>query len=276
MSKYIPLTSEDSPTSGAPLLGQDERSQDSHLYPEYDSSDGLSRNGGRQNRWLTWVCLIALFVTTLNLASLHVSQILRQISRSPLERANSYIGLDRLVRNASSPGYPLVRNIYPNFIEVVGSNAPVTSGQNASVLLDSVHSLVVSFESRDFGLESCALRLYVPHEGQRGHEEKTWKVEGNVDDIVSLSVWRSEVPTDASLAAMSSSRLASRRKEFLGTVPFPTPGRHNTASFYCPWRSKQTFEVACTSPGCGVEFVQNRIAPLLGFWMHQSEEPPNM
>ncbi|KAI0059991.1 hypothetical protein BV25DRAFT_1918110 [Artomyces pyxidatus] len=273
MSKYAPLTVEDRSNSAVPLLNEDE---DSHSYLEYDRGNSLSRNAIRETRWLTWACLVALVATAFNLATFQVFQIRRQASHSPLKHANSYIGLDRLVRNASSPGYPLVRNTYPNFVGIVGSSAPLGTPQNASILVDSDHSLIVSFESRDFGLESCALRLYVPHEGEVGHEEKKWKVGGGNDDSVTLSVWRSEVPTDASLTATSISRSTSRRKEFLGTLPFPTRGRHNTASFYCPWRSKQTFEVACTHPGCSVEFVQNRIAPLLGFWMHQSEEPPAM
>lgn len=146
----LPLNDDEkseSPHSNSSLL--EHTPDDGNAGSAYDRNPSIER----QSKWLTLASIIAIVITAINLAVVNLSPQYHhwRSQHHALARPNAYIGLERLQRNESSPGYPLHRSTYPDFMGVVNSQGDLQSPNNFSVVLDNevfiVHNHPIIFDT---------------------------------------------------------------------------------------------------------------------------------
>ena len=104
---------------------------------------GQSQRALEADSWRTsWsfrVAIVGIIITTANHAFLSVET--RQYHSPPppvTRRGSTYIGLDQLIRNESSAGWPLSRHSFPDYLGVINARMPekIQPGSHR-VLVDS-------------------------------------------------------------------------------------------------------------------------------------------
>ncbi|KAH7922970.1 hypothetical protein BV22DRAFT_1130984 [Leucogyrophana mollusca] len=244
-------------------------------YDEYDEgppSLSVSRSdfSSRSSGWMVLGCVIAISIAGLNTLLLQLKLHQIKVPSTALRYPSVYVGLERLIRNESSPSWPLNFEHGPDFLGVVDQSVPhQPSSGEPQMILDSDRSLILQYIVRDFGLENCAISSRLP-----GPEvDASPKFYNKSGDIETMFLWSLETPVDSVLRSADltwSSR--PRRQTLIGSLNL-TLDRDFSPFFPCPRRSVQTIELslACGSPGCTMEFWQDRSPPKLGFYIIQSE-----
>lgn len=123
------------------LFSDDLQSSDS-FSPEIRraTSSGLARNSlSLIANWTLYATLIAILAVIVNLSLLSKEVYKTRLSSPlPTRRPSTYIGFDQVLRNASSPQWPLQRRGFPEYFGVLDLQSPSTQSPNSqNVLIDS-------------------------------------------------------------------------------------------------------------------------------------------
>jgi len=249
--------------SDAPLLGSHAQQVDQKSTEEPHTGQIVT---------LALIALIAILVTSVNLTAVHIKAFRASIpadARS-LPKANMYLGLEKMVRNSTSGGWPLQHELCPGFLGVVDRAQPTVHQGNPGEVVMSYqrHSLVMQFEIRDYGLEHCTLQYYAPELSEASAKHLLLR-----NRYESINVWTLKTPSDSTLLTVKqlSFRTKPERDRLLGTLEFRLNSTGQTNWFICPTRSIQTLELECTAPGCAIAFTHNLLPPRFGFRLKQSE-----
>lgn len=123
------------------LLSDDLESTDS-FSPEIPqaTSSGLARNWlSLIANWTLYATLIAVLAAIVNISLLSKEVYKTRLSSPlPTRRPSTYIGFDQVLRNASSPQWPLQRRGFPEYFGVLDLQSPNTQSPNSqNILIDS-------------------------------------------------------------------------------------------------------------------------------------------
>ncbi|KAF8436500.1 hypothetical protein L210DRAFT_3647830 [Boletus edulis BED1] len=223
--------------------------------------------------WLTALAVLSIAVTIRNLL---VIQLYSQESRvSYASFGSPYNGLGELVRNETSPSWPLSSTHYPDFIGATEGPRIHHALSNGSIVrLDSERTVMIQHRVRDFGLEHCTVKLEFSHSAGNGHGHTT-RGYGHIGESPYLTLWRLEDTGSKAVLAPSTLPIPlPSREAFLGDIVFDDTRSMQSPSFGCNAGSIQTLEiaVACASDPCIVEFRLTQSPQRQGFWVVQSEQ----
>jgi len=227
--------------------------------------------------WLTVFATLSIAVTIRNLL---VIQLYSQEPDDNYREAyigSPYNGLEKLLRNKSSPSWPLSSTHYPDFIGATEDQYIHHALNNGSVVrLDSERTIILQHRVRDYGLEHCAVKLEFSRPAGNGHGH-TARGYGHIGESPYLSLWRLEdTGSKAALAPSGFPMPLPSRKQFLGNIDLDGTRSVQSHSFGCNAGSIQTLEiaVACVSDPCIMEFRLTQSPRRQGFWVVQSEQKP--
>lgn len=122
------------------LLSDDLESSDTFSPEIRRATSGLARNWlSLIANWTLYATVIAILAAIFNLSLLSKEVYKTRISSPlPTRRPSTYIGLDQVLRNASSPQWPLQRRGFPEYFGVLDLQSPSTQSPNSqNVLIDS-------------------------------------------------------------------------------------------------------------------------------------------
>ncbi|KAI9455549.1 hypothetical protein HD554DRAFT_272123 [Boletus coccyginus] len=226
--------------------------------------------------WLTAFAALSIAVTIRNLLVIHLYSQEPHVSYLEATLGSPYNGLEKLVRNESSPSWPLSSIHYPDFIGATeGPYVHHALGNGSVVRLDSERSIILQHRVRDYGLEHCVVKLeFFSRSGGNG-KGHTARGYGHIGENLYLRLWRLEDMGSKAVLAPLPTALPPR-KEFLGNIDLDGTRSVQSSSFGCNAGSIQTLEVglACASEPCIMEFRLMQSPRRQGFWVVQSEQKP--
>ncbi|KAF8552268.1 hypothetical protein OG21DRAFT_158833 [Imleria badia] len=223
--------------------------------------------------WLSAFAALSIAVTIRNLLVIQLYSQEPYVSYVEASIGSPYNGLEKLVRNESSPSWPLSSTHYPDFIAATEGPYIHHALSNGSIVrLDSERTIIVQHRVRDYGLEHCAVKLEFSHSTRNGSGH-TVRGYGHIGDSPYLTLWRLEDRSKAVLAPSILPASLPSRREFLGDIALDGMRSVRSPSFGCNAGSIQTLEiaVACASDPCIMEFRLTQ-SPRQGFWVVQSEQ----
>ncbi|KAG6371069.1 hypothetical protein JVT61DRAFT_10607 [Boletus reticuloceps] len=207
--------------------------------------------------WLTALAVLSIAVTIRNLLVIQLYSQESRVSYMEGPIGSPYNGLEKLVRNESSPSWPLSSTHYPDFIGATeGPHIHHALSNSSIVRLDSERTVVIQHRVRDFGLEHCTVKLEFSHSTGNGHGHTT-RGYGHIGESPYLTLWRlDDIGSKAVLAPSALPISLPSRDTFLGDIVFDDMRSVQSPSFGCHAGSIQTLEiaVACASDPCIVEF----------------------
>ena len=227
--------------------------------------------------WLTVFAALSTAVTIRNLLVIQLYSQEPHVNYLEASVGSPYNGLEKLVRNESSPSWPLSSTHYPDFIGAMEGPYIHHALSNGSVVrLDSEvcifivprtslltmpahilqRAIILQHRVRDYGLEHCAVKLEISRPAGHGHEH-TARRYGYIGESPYLSLWRLEDTGSKAVLAPSGLPMSlPSRKQFLGNIDLDGMRSVQSPSFGCNAGSIQTLEiaVACASDPCIMEF----------------------
>ncbi|KAN0082372.1 hypothetical protein V8E55_008167 [Tylopilus felleus] len=225
--------------------------------------------------WLTAFAALSIAITIRNLLVFQLSFQEPYITYVEAFIKSPYNGLEKLLRNESSPSWPLSSTHYPDFIGATEGLYVHHALNNGSIVrLDSERAIVVQHRVRDYGLEHCTIKLEFSRSTGNGHGHTT-RGYGHIGENPYLTLWRLEDPGNMAVRASSAlPTLLPPRKEFLGDIVLDGMSSVQSPSFECKMGSIQTLEIAvtCASDPCIMEFWLTQSPRRQGFWVVQSEQ----
>lgn len=204
-----------------------------------------------------------------------------------LFRPNVYIGLDKLPLDVQQSTLPESLDVFPSFFQPVDQvdddfvfphdeharfsfNGRVSPGDHRVLLNDDV-TMIAQFRVHDYGMERCRIVSSVPSLDALP-KNQSLLLSG---DTSVIEIWNLTTPT-ASHSELDVRTLSWNTKPsragLLATIGAAVNSTMKSDEFWCgPSSSLQTFELACRSPGCHVEFFQDiYFRPRLGIFVQQS------
>ncbi|KAF7297365.1 hypothetical protein MIND_00970000 [Mycena indigotica] len=243
---------------------------------------------GKPARWAVLAFIASITCTLLNLSFLllqkeNLSNNIKS-SRIRLENPSSYIGLDKVVHNTTSPPVPPKPiSAWPDFAEQIAESSPsmvlhqvdrhftyfgtaYPTDRKFRIALDV--STVVQFRVRDFGMEKCTLTLSMgiaPPPTSGHHHGRSLSESAMATG--SIDVWQLDQAHRLDPEHLSWNNRPSRRHLFatwdLAEMQGQPTASFRTTEFLCPSTEILTFELACAAgnPSCHLEFAQPREQP---------------
>ncbi|KAG8221409.1 hypothetical protein J3R82DRAFT_1592 [Butyriboletus roseoflavus] len=225
--------------------------------------------------WLTAFAALSIAFTIRNLLVIQLHSQEPRVGYLEASFGSPYNGLEKLIRNESSPSWPLSSTHSPDFIGATEGPYIHHALSNGSVVrLDSERTIIIQHRVRDYALDHCAVKLEFSRKAGHGHAERAY---GHIGESPYLTLWRLE--DSGSKAVLAPSALPTSlpsRKVFLGNIALDGMRPVQSAFFECHAGSIQTLEiaVACTSDPCIMEFRLTQSPHRQGFRMVQSEQKP--
>ncbi|KAG9309357.1 hypothetical protein JVU11DRAFT_10593 [Chiua virens] len=226
--------------------------------------------------WLSALAALSIAATIRNLIVIQLHSQASHVVTLDAPIARPYNGLEKLVRNESSPLWPLSTTLEVDFIGATdGAHIHHALHNNSIVQLDSERTIVLQHRIRDYGLEYCAVELRFLHSSGQGHEHTKRGYE-HIGDRPYFTLRRLE--DSGSKAILVQSALPTSlptRKEFLGNIALDGTHTMKSPFFGCSAGSIQTLEiaVACASDPCSMDFQLTDSPQWQGFLFLQSETP---
>ncbi|KAH0828815.1 hypothetical protein J3R83DRAFT_3263 [Lanmaoa asiatica] len=169
--------------------------------------------------WLTAFAALSIAFTIRNLLVIQLHSQEPHVSYLDAPIGSPYNGLEKLVRNESSPSWPLSSIHYPDFIGATEGSYIHRALSNGSVVrLDSERTIIIQQRIRDYGLEQCAVKVEFSRKAGNGHGH-TARGYGHIGESPYLTLWHLE--DSESKAVLASSALPTSlpsRKQFLGNI----------------------------------------------------------
>lgn len=114
--------------------------------------------------------------------------------------------------------------------------------------------MIAQYRVHDFGMERCAIAAQIPDKVTLASRNQSINMNG---DTTRVEVWNLTVSKELDAKALSW-RNKPVRNQLLGNLSVDIGQFSKTTDFYCgPSGSLQTFELACTSNACDIDFWQD-------------------
>ncbi|KAJ7818317.1 hypothetical protein B0H14DRAFT_2520484 [Mycena olivaceomarginata] len=273
--------------SYTPLLQQDKFADEDgdHLHPVgvCDCGSPHSRRSAethwekRALKYAIYACLASMACTFLNLSFLTFRRVFVtnniKYAHIELETPNSYIGLERAVRDPNSPPPKPVSN-YPRFSAQVNQTDPsavyyefnrhftnfgTAWPTDRTFRVAAEVSTIVQFRVQDFGMEKCTLTLSTGMAPPAsGHHGRRHAGHAHPPPTGRMDLWRLDQARAIDPQRLSW-RTRPKRSRLAASWDLAHSASLRTDEFACKSTSIITFELACSGQeDCLLDFTQSK------------------
>lgn len=239
--------------------------------------------------WLLSACTVGIALNTALVALIYTHLNTPLLNRgSPLPRPNQFIGLDTINMSLyhdyspepivnHAPILTQINSASANFVfpddlrrhfTFVGTVYP----EDRHFFVNESTSTVAQFRVLDYAMENCQVVVNIPprsHLASRTVRHKTFNISPNP---VVIEVWRlgADPYQFLDVRALSwKTRPMRVGRSPIANLVVGEDARAASDIFHCQSDSVQTFEFACTSLMCHLDFWQDRFEPLLAAFLMQ-------
>jgi len=228
-----------------------------------------------------FACLVCCFV--------NIFVLLREYTNGPiivdpkgLQRPSQYVDFDAISWTQSRlDALPKIHN-FPVIVAQVSTSEPGKVfpidparwiGQNGTqspevreVLITPDVSTIVQFRVLDYGMERCSVAIEIPSEQdvRQRYRDNSLDLDGDT----TVEVWQLETEKELDVRLLSK-RTVPPRKSLVGKIHAEMGQRSGTVDFPCKSRSLYSFELACPSHDCRIQFTQDGDKPIFAFYLLQ-------